>query len=245
MCEKVSPLTLFCPKHSLLLLYEESCEFRRQSTKVSVVQSRDAQLLHFTQRGQSQRLQLPICISLTLYRNKYRNMAIHFSNRTNKWLWMNKKHVFCVYNHFYAIFKIWRQWWYLWLGRIKSCWWSLVSLQGESSSQWKWHCFVFLRCDSLFLFCSLTGLFLWNSDSHLPLKEIKVLDWITYCFSQCITNNKICQEGPPNILLFLTTWNPDGQNQVPIYILFLFFLLKSHFTWIYVTIRKESCNKHN
>lgn len=84
MCEKVSPLTLFCPKHSLLLLYEESCEFRRQSTKVSVVQSRDAQLLHFTQRGQSQRLQLPICISLTLYRNKYRNMAIHFSNRTNK-----------------------------------------------------------------------------------------------------------------------------------------------------------------
>ncbi len=87
MCEKVSPLTLFCPKHSLLLLYEESCEFRRQSTKVSVVQSRDAQ----RERGQSQRMQLLICISLTLYRNKHRNTGIHFSNQTNKWLWINNK----------------------------------------------------------------------------------------------------------------------------------------------------------
>ncbi len=159
MCEKVSPLTLFCPKHSLLLLYEESCEFRRQSTKVSVVQSRDAQLLHFTQRRQSQGMQLPVCISLTLYRNKHRNMVIHFSNQTNKWLWI-KKNVLCAYNNFYAIFKIWRQWWYLWLGRIQSCWWSLVSLHGESSSQRQWHCFVFLRCDLPFLFCSLARLFL-------------------------------------------------------------------------------------
>ncbi len=81
-----------------------------------------------------------------------------FSNQTNKWLRI-KKNVLCAYNNFYAIFKIWRQWWYLWLGRIQSCWWSLVSLHGKLVST-AMTLLVFLRCDLPFLFCSLARLFL-------------------------------------------------------------------------------------